>query len=86
MRVFTARVSDPLMEDYSRDLVRAWCRKHIGHPLDVTNRKDFGLLELWADRAVQVVRNRGQLVPGALSKFESEETERRRSPLGKLLR
>ena len=38
---------------------RNWCEDHIGQKLPVTNLKDYGLIELWDDRAVRVVKNRG---------------------------
>ncbi len=33
--------------------------KHIGKELEITNVKDFGMIELWDDRAVQVIPNTG---------------------------
>jgi hypothetical protein len=62
VRIFTARVTD---EGDARDLARvreligAWCEKHIGRRLPITNVKDYSLDELWDDRAVQVVKNTG---------------------------
>jgi hypothetical protein len=44
--------------------IEAWCVEHIGVVLPVTNVKDFGMIELWDDRAVQVVPNTGQRVDG----------------------
>lgn len=45
-------------------LVRAhierWCLEHIGIVLPVTNVKDYGMIELWDDRAVQVIPNTGE--------------------------
>ena len=37
--------------------VEDWCLKHIGYRLIVTNRKDFGTIEIWDDRAVRVKPN-----------------------------
>lgn len=42
--------------------IENWCLKHIGRKLVVTNVKDFDLLELWDDRAVQVIMNSGEPV------------------------
>ncbi len=39
--------------------IRAWCLKHIGQELEITNRKDYGMIELWDDRCVQVEANTG---------------------------
>lgn len=40
--------------------IRKWCEEHLGTALEVTNVKDFGMVELWDDRAVQVVPNTGE--------------------------
>lgn len=42
--------------------IRAWCLEHIGVVLPITNVKDFAMVELYDDRAVQVVMNTGQIV------------------------
>lgn len=39
--------------------IQEWCKRHIGEILEVTNVKDFGMIELWDDRAVQVRTNTG---------------------------
>ncbi len=39
--------------------IREWCKKHIGRVLPITCRKDMQMVELWDDRAVGVVTNRG---------------------------
>ena len=63
VRIFTARVGD---QKDSRDVeaarkhVEDWCEKHIGTRLQVTNLKDFGMIELWDDRAVRVEFNTGR--------------------------
>lgn len=44
------------------DAIRDWCREHIGQVLPVTCVKDFGMVELYDDRAVQVRPNTGELV------------------------
>jgi hypothetical protein len=72
VRIFTARVHLPL-EAFSQcwqtqtpftghDMVRAvqdWTEEHIGARLPVTCVKDTGMIELWDDRAVQVIPNTG---------------------------
>lgn len=40
--------------------LRAWCRQHIGVELPLTCVKDMEMIELWDDRAVQVVPNTGE--------------------------
>ena len=42
--------------------IEEWCLKHLGRKLDVTNVKDYDMLELWDDRAVQVIPNTGEPV------------------------
>lgn len=39
--------------------IREWCHKHIGRVLPITCRKDMAMVELWDDRAVGVLQNRG---------------------------
>ena len=39
--------------------IEEWCLKHIGQVLEITNVKDFGMIELWDDRAIQVEVNTG---------------------------
>lgn len=42
--------------------IRAWSLQHIGQVLPITNVKDYGMIELWDDRAVQVRPNTGEKV------------------------
>ena len=44
------------------EAIRDWCRTHIGRALPITCVKDYGMIELYDDRAVQVVANTGELV------------------------
>lgn len=66
VRIFTARASAS-----DRDLapvieaIEQWCETHIGQKLEVTCVKDFGMVELWDDRAVQVIPNMGVPVGGS---------------------
>jgi hypothetical protein len=65
VKIFTARVwNDGSPEraveaKQAEEHIRAWCLKHIGQELEVTNAKDYEMTELWDDRAVQVVSNTG---------------------------
>lgn len=61
VRIFTARIAhgDPRG---ARNYVQDWCFKHFGRGLEVTNVKDFGMSELYDDRAVQVEMNTGRLI------------------------
>jgi hypothetical protein len=66
VRIFTARCSsDGTPERTSQALeamtaVEVWSMEHLGEALPVTNVKDYGMRELWDDRAVQVVPNEGR--------------------------
>ncbi len=42
--------------------IATWCREHLGEVLPVTCVKDYGMVELYDDRAVQVRPNTGELV------------------------
>ena len=42
--------------------IEAWCLEHIGCVFPVTNVKDFAMIELWDDRAIQVRFNTGERV------------------------
>lgn len=68
VRIFTARVSgerEGMSVAETRHHIEQWCLKHIGCILPVTCQKDFGMIELWDDRAVQVRMNTGEVIgPG----------------------
>lgn len=70
VKIFTARMHGHGMSDFSGGTVDAlgpiqkWCEQHIGQALEVTNMKDFGMVELWDDRAVQVIPNTGERSDG----------------------
>lgn len=40
-------------------LIREWCQKHLGRILPITCRKNFGTREIWDDRAIGVMPNKG---------------------------
>lgn len=60
VRIFTARACVPEQVPH----VQAWCLKHFSTVIPVTNVKDFGMIELWDDRAVQVIPNTGKRADG----------------------
>jgi hypothetical protein len=55
VRIFTARAN--IAEQVPP--IEAWCEQHFGIRLPITATKDFGMVELWDDRAVRVQANRG---------------------------
>ena len=68
--IFTARTSPEAVEFndiLAQDIVQAisvWCLKHIGQALPVTYKKNPSMIELWDDRAVQVIPNTGERADG----------------------
>ncbi len=62
VHIFTARVSDPDEAPAVAEAIHQWCEKHIGRRLVVTKIKDYAMVELWDDRAVQVIANMGEPV------------------------
>lgn len=56
VKIFTARVSTP----HQIPMVRKWLEEHGLGELEITNVKDFGMVELWDDIAVQVIPNTGK--------------------------
>lgn len=61
VRIVTARAKDQA----SIESIQTWCKRHIGQVLQVTREKDFAMIELWDDRAVQVITNTGERADGA---------------------
>jgi hydroxymethylpyrimidine pyrophosphatase-like HAD family hydrolase len=63
VKIFTARASfkNPNRQKDIR-VIKAWCAKHIGIELEVTAEKDYGMIQLWDDRCVQVITNTGEVV------------------------
>lgn len=80
VRIFTARVDGGTVAlsmgnadgEQCRNIevveghIRAWCRQHLGQELPVTCRKDYGMIELWDDRCVQVITNTGRTIADEL--------------------
>lgn len=44
------------------EAIQKFCRQHLGEILPITCVKDFGMIELYDDRCVQVRPNTGELV------------------------
>lgn len=58
VRIFTARASVP---EHVAPVIE-WCKEHLGREIPVTNIKDYAMLKLYDDRAVQVEENTGRLI------------------------
>lgn len=70
VRIFTARVngeSPGRAEEVGPIFVAIsdWCLEHLGTRLPITYKKDFGMIELWDDRCVQVIPNTGERADAA---------------------
>lgn len=52
---------DPIRQAATKSAlrIREWCEKHLGEVLPITCTKDYSMVQLWDDRAVQVVPNTG---------------------------
>lgn len=71
VKIFTARVAGHNVADINTGLpvdvitpIQEWCKEHLGQELEVTNVKDFNMIELWDDRARQVEPNTGEFIDG----------------------
>jgi hypothetical protein len=85
VRIFTARVDGGEVAismgnangEAHRDVasvvvhIQSWCLKHVGAILPVTCKKDYGMIELWDDRAVQVIPNTGRTIADELASERS---------------
>lgn len=60
IKIFTARAADP----DQITLIKKWLGENGLPELEITNIKDFGMILLYDDRAVQVVTNTGEIVNG----------------------
>jgi hypothetical protein len=63
VRIFTARVSGGKSRAVTKP-IQEWCRTHLGVELPITCVKDFGMIELWDDRCVQIITNTGLRADG----------------------
>lgn len=66
VKIFTARAAG------GQKVIKAiqdWCEEHVGARLEVTCIKDYGMIELWDDRAVQVVCNTGARVDESVQRL-----------------
>ena len=87
VKIFTARVHGhgaPIIGGGVEDVItpiQDWCEKHIGKRLEVTNVKDFGMIELWDDRAIQVEVNTGFPVASCYDRKRNVEIRKRTKDL-----
>ena len=69
VKIMTARAWNPTGPPYlnpntegQKQAIKDWCVEHIGEALPITCQKDYRMIELWDDRAIQVERNTGKPV------------------------
>lgn len=58
VKIFTARAQIP--EDIPN--IKVWLAENGLPELEVTNVKDFAMVELWDDMAIQVIPNTGEVI------------------------
>lgn len=73
VKIFTARVADP---DPTKRLeiieaIDTWCTEVFGRTLPVTCIKDYGMVRLYDDRAIQVEPNTGELIEEQLAELRA---------------
>lgn len=59
VKIFTARVAEG---ELAKGPIRKWLKENGLPDLEITNVKDFGMEELYDDRAIQVKPNTGEIV------------------------
>lgn len=94
VRIFTARVDGGEVAismgdkngEAHRDVgavemhIHSWCLKHLGAVLPVTCKKDYGMVELWDDRCVQVIPNTGRTIADELESVRAAHQGKVASP------
>lgn len=88
VRIFTARVGPhgeaypdgtPIPHDFidqARQHIEQWCLKHLGRVIPVTATKDYSMVALYDDRAVQLIPNEGIRVDGLTLDGSGERSTR----------
>lgn len=81
VRIFTARVSfendickasgKPFTRQQVAEVIQDWLEKNGLPRLQVTHEKDFNMIELWDDRAIQVIPNTGQTIADELASVKA---------------
>lgn len=68
VKIFTARAGIPEYIPF----VKTWLKENNLPDLEVTNIKDFNMIELYDDRAIQVRKNTGLIVKDTRKKLGEE--------------
>lgn len=63
VKVFTARMANEDLDvsEFLQAWIK-WSQENFGQVLEATCKKDYGMVELWDDRAVAVETNTGQFL------------------------
>lgn len=64
VKIMTARVARKRAGSSTHASITQWCKEHLGQALPITNEKDPLMIELWDDRAIQIIPNTGERVDG----------------------
>jgi hypothetical protein len=66
VKIFTARASepDPAKKLKTLEAIAKWSLNVFGTSLPVTCVKDYGCIEIWDDRAIQIIPNTGRRADG----------------------
>lgn len=65
VKIFTARVSDKDIEKVTK-MIQDWLEENGLPRLEVTCKKDYNCVQIWDDRARQVILNTGYLLDADL--------------------
>lgn len=78
VRIFTARVSGDrqgIAPGETATIIQDWTEEHLGKRLPVTATKDFGMICLYDDRAIQVFPNEGTVLEESYDQLMSQYIE-----------
>lgn len=72
VRIFTARVSgSPAEVAEAYPHIASWSLEQFGEVLEITCKKDYGMIQHWDDRCVQVIPNTGRTIADELESVRS---------------
>jgi hypothetical protein len=74
VKIVTARVGPRVTDAEMKievDRIEKWCLKHLDQRLPVVCSKDYAMVELWDDRAVQVEHNTGRIAAPQQTRIRS---------------
>lgn len=80
VKIFTARAAIPKQIR----AIKIWLAENGLPPLEVTNVKDFSMIELWDDRCVQVCINTGMPVSENKNHSQAPGSQRKRNNSGSI--